>query len=481
MRFDEYLRHDALGLASLVRQGEVTALDLFETAAKAMAALNPTLNAVAHPTLELAERQIAAGLPEGPFTGVPFLLKDTGATLAGVPMTSGSALFRGQVSPADSTLVSRHKEAGLVILGKTNTPELALSFTTEPAAQGVTRNPWSLVHGPGGSSGGSAAAVAAGIVPFAHASDGAGSIRVPASHCGLVGFKPSRARIPAGPDNPEPIMGMSGIHCVSRSVRDSAVLMDATHGPDHGDPYGVAPPTRSFLQETTQDPRPLVIGLVTVSPLGTPVDPACRAAAEEAGLLLERLGHRVALMAPDYDAFGMKSAWEMLVTTSAAAGVRAFAQAAGIADPWALLEPLNAAWLRSAERFSAFDHAAAVATLRRCGRVFGRAFTACDILLTPAVAEPAPRLGIMVGSDGDPVAFYDQFYRHSPFTAVYNGTGCPAVSLPFGQSEDGVPIGIQLGAALGQDGLLFALAAQIERVRPWGYEIPFGLLTKASS
>jgi amidase len=396
-------------------------------------------------------------------------------------MTSGSALMRGQVSAADSTLVTRQKAAGLVILGKTNTPELALSFTTEPAAQGVTRNPWSLDHGPGGSSGGSAAAVAGGVVPFAHASDGAGSIRVPASHCGLVGFKPSRMRIPTGPENPEPIMGMSGIHCVSRSVRDSAALMDATHGPDIGDPYGVPPPARPFLEETRQDPRPLVIGLATAAPLGTPVDPACRSVAEAAAAFLETLGHRVALIAPDYDAMAMKAAWETLVTTSAAAGVRAFARAAGIADPFGLLEPVNAAWLSGADRFSAFDYAAAIATLRQCGRAFGRTFADCDILLTPAVAEPPPLLGVMAGADGDPAAFYDQFCRHSPFTAVYNGTGCPAVSLPFALSAEGLPIGIQLGAAFGQDGLLFALAAQIERARPWRYDTPFRLLAKASS
>jgi amidase len=465
----EFARHDATSLAALVRAGEVTPSELAATAITALVKVQPQLNTLAHPTFDLAEQQIAAGLPEGPFTGVPFLLKDTGATLAGTPMTSGSALFRGQVSRDDSTLVARYKAAGLVILGKTNTPELALSFTTEPTAQGVTRNPWNTAHSPGGSSGGSCAAVAAGAIPFAHASDGAGSIRLPASHCGLVGFKPSRMRTPAGPDNPEPIFGMSGIHAVTRSVRDSAALLDATHGPDLGDPYALPVPARSFLAETTRDPVRLRIGLTTHSPLGTPVDAACIAAAEEAARLLERLGHDVEVTDHAYDGPAMMAAWEVLVTTSASTAVRAFALQAGIADPWALLEPVNAAWLQAAARFTAVDLMNALGTLRRCGRALGGAFARYDVLLTPVAASPPPLLGALAGAGVEAEDFYARFCAHGPFTAIYNGTGCPAISVPFAQSAEGLPIGVHFGAALGADGLLFALAAQIERARPWNY------------
>ncbi|MCB8881419.1 amidase [Acidisoma cellulosilytica] len=480
MNCRDYLQHDGLGLAALVRRGDVTASELLETAVACMEVVQPKVNALAHLTTGLAERQIAAGLPDGPFTGLPFLIKDAGGALGGAPMTSGSALFRDHIAPTDTPLIARHKAAGLVIFGKTNTPELSLSFTTEPLAQGVTRNPCNLQHSAGGSSGGSAAAVAAGIVPLAHASDGAGSIRVPAAHCGLFGLKPTRLRVSAGLDNPDPLMGMSGLHGVSRSVRDSAALLDATAGALPGDPYAAPPQARPYLAETMRDPAPLIIGLSVTAPLGTPVDADCVAAAETAAALLESLGHRVEWRAADEDADAIKSAWEVITLTSVLASVRGYATRAGIADYTSLLEPVNAAWIARGAGLTALDHAEAIAALRRAGEAMGRAFRHCDILLTPATAAPPPLLGVLAGQGAADTGFYDRFWAHSPFTALYNATGCPAASIPFGQTASGLPLGIQVGAPLGEEGRIFALAAQIERARPWHYDTPFRLLTQAT-
>ncbi|HUA24885.1 MAG TPA: amidase [Steroidobacteraceae bacterium] len=473
MNPEEYVAHDALSLAALVRKGAVSAAELLECALSRADHTEPLLNAIAHRLDDAARGQVRQLKAEGPFAGVPFLVKDAGAAVAGAPMTGGSRLFADQRSDTDTTLVARYRACGLQIIGKTNTPELGLSFTTEPLAQGPTRNPWNPSCSPGGSSGGSAAAVAAGVVPIAHGTDGAGSIRLPASHCGLFGFKPSRMRTPVGPVNGESLYGLSAAHALSRSVRDNAALLDATCGAEPGDPYAAPPRLSSYSAETDRDPASLRIGFSTHSPTGSPVDAECAAAVRRAALLCESLGHSVEESALDYDAHAVRSAWRLIAGVSTALYVRNAEEARSSPSLTGLLEPVNAAWVAQAERYSALDFAQAIDEVRRAGRSVGRSFERFDVFLTPCAAAPPPLLGVLAGLDEDLDAFYERFWNHGPFTAIYNVTGCPAMSVPLGSSAAGLPLGAHFGAALGQDGVLFALAGQLERARPWSYEIPF--------
>src|SRR6266508_2155832 len=300
MKAEEFESFDGLGLAGLVRRGDVSPAELLDAAVSRVEARNPELNAVVTRLYDHARAAIAAGLANGPFTGVPYLLKDLGAHYAGAVTSFGSALFKDFVLDHDSEITARLRRAGLVIFGKTNTPEMGLAASTEPRLFGPTRNPWKLGHSAGGSSGGSAAAVAAGYLPMAHATDGGGSIRIPASKCGLFGLKPSRGRTPAGPDLGEGLAGMATGHCVSRSVRDSAALLDATHGPASGDPYAAPPLPRPLLDEVGAPPGRLRIAVCTTDYLGKPIHPACTAAVEATARLCASLGHDVEEARPDF-------------------------------------------------------------------------------------------------------------------------------------------------------------------------------------
>ncbi|WP_206614783.1 amidase [Paenirhodobacter populi] len=473
LSFDDYDRSDATALATLIRTGETTAQEVFDTARARIEAADPALNAFVHKHFDLAQAQIDAGLREGPFTGVPFAIKNTGLDVAGMELSTGSALFRGCVSQADCTLVARYRRAGLVILGKTNTPEFALSFATEPAAFGPTHNPWKHGFSAGGSSGGSAAAVAGGLLPFANASDGAGSTRLPASHTNLFGFKPSRMRNPLGPVAVEAIAGMSTPHALTRTVRDSAALLDATAGPDQGDPYGPPPREGSFLAAAGRAPRPLRIGMTLASPLGTPVDPEIVARVQAAARLLESLGHHVEEVADaGYDGPALKTAWRVIPGTAVAAAVMARGAALGLTDPPAALEPVNAEWVREGLRLTAGDYLASVNQLHRTARDLGRFFARHDVLLSPVAAEPAPRHGEMASAGTTLDAFYDRFWAHSPFTCAFNAAGFPAMSVPFGLLASGLPVGVHFGAGFGQEETLFSLAGQIERAAPWAHLRP---------
>lgn len=474
MPLAEYSRLDATALAALVRQREVSACELLETAIAEIERLNPRLNAVVHPFFDKGQEAIAAGLPaNSPFEGVPFLLKNTGLDVAGTPLTTGSRLFEDSISQADGTLTARYRKAGLVLIGKTNTPEFALSFTTEPLLFGAARNPWDTSRSPGGSSGGSAAAVASSMIPFAHASDGAGSTRVPASHCGVFGFKPSRGRNPLGPVVFEGIGGMSTPHAVSRSVRDSAALLDATAGPDIGDPYEVAAPERPFLSELERDPCALRIGLVLDSPVGGAVDPQITAAVREAAALCESMGHHVEEQtAAWHDADALKAAWRVIVGVNVAGQVAFQAQRRGIADPLSLVEPVNRAWIAEGRHHGGGAYLQAINQLHRTARALGQFFQRFDLLLSPTTAELPPPLGRLAAPDLSLDAFYERFWDHAPFTAAFNASGYPAMSVPFAQSREGLPIGAHFGAGFGQDGLLFALAGQLERARPWAHRRP---------
>lgn len=468
MIFSDYDAHDALSLADLVRRREVSAGDLLETAIARVEAVDPQLNTVVHRHFDLAEKAIEAGLPDGPFTGVPFLIKNTGIEVQGMKLSTGSALFADVVSPRDGTLAARYRAAGLNLIGKSNTPEFALSFTTESAAFGATRNPWNPAHGPGGSSGGSAAAVAAGIVPMANASDGAGSTRLPASHCGLFGFKPSRMRNPLGPIAVEGIAGMSTPHALSRSVRDNAALLDVSAGPDIGDPFAVPAPTGRFRDAVGRDPGSLRIGMTLASPIGTAVDPEIVATVRRGATFLEDLGHRVEEV-PDagYDAPALMAAWRVIAGVNVAPAVLARGRALGLADPIEALEPVNAEWVREGLTRTGIDYLQAINRLHQTARDLGRFFSRWDVLLSPVTGELAPKIGEMVGRDTTLDAFYQRFWSHGPFTAAFNASGCPAMSVPFGSSSTGLPIGLHLGAAFGADERLFSLAGQIERARPW--------------
>ncbi|MBS9477302.1 amidase [Ancylobacter radicis] len=465
--FAGYEDYDAIGLAELVRAGEVKPADLLDAALSRVEAHEPTLHALVHRFEDLAREAVAEGLPDGPFTGVPFLLKNTGFEMAGTVLSTGSNLFRDNVSARDGTLVARYKAAGLVILAKSNTPEFALSFTTEPDAFGPSRNPWDTARSPGGSSGGSTAAIAAGYVPMANTSDGAGSTRLPASHCGLFGFKPSRMLNPLGPVVVEAIAGMSTPHAASWSVRDNAALLDATAGPDVGDPYFSPVGPESYLSQVGRDPRPLRIGFTPDSPLGTPVDPECRRVAEAAARLCEALGHKVEICEPGYDAHALKAAWRIIVGVNVAPAVEGRGRALGLDDPLGAIEPVNAQWVREARALPATAYLGAVNVLHQTARALGRFFTRYDVLLSPTAAELPPPLGVLAGGDKSLDAFYDAFWTHAPFTCAFNASGFPAMSVPLGMSGGGLPVGVQFGAGLGQDGLLFSLAGQLERARPW--------------
>lgn len=468
----EYESFDALGLAALVRAGDVTADELLDEALARAEARESALHALVHRFEHLARRDIAAGLPDGPFTGVPFVLKNTGFEAAGTILSTGSRLFADAVSARDTTLVARYRAAGLVLFAKSNTPEFALSFTTEPEAFGPSRNPWDVTRSPGGSSGGSAAAVAAGYLPMANSSDGAGSTRLPAAHCGLFGFKPSRMLNPIGPVAVEGIAGMSTPHALSWSVRDNAALLDASAGADVGDPYAQPAAAGTFLAASSQDPKRLKIGLLTASPLGTSVDPDCVRVAEDAARLCESLGHVVEPAEPLYDAHALKAAWRVIAGTNVLMGAEGRARALGIPDPAPLMEPVNVAWIDEARRLPATAYLSAINTLHATARALGRFFSRFDVMLTPTTGAPAPTLGELAGAGKTLDAFYDAFWAHGPFTCAFNASGFPAMSVPLGMTAGGLPVGAHFGAALGRDALLFSLAGQLERTAPWASRRP---------
>ena len=498
--FAEYEQYDATGLAALVRTGQVRPEDLLEEAIQRTVALNPRLNAVIR-TMYEEGRNVAAAPPAGPFAGVPFLLKDLLQSYAGVPMSSGSGSMRNFVPDRDSEIVRQFKEAGLVIFGKTNVPEMGLVAVTEPSAFGPSRNPWDPGRSPGGSSGGSAAAVAAGIVPMASANDGGGSIRIPASWCGLFGMKPSRGRVSTGPQFGEIWEGAVVDHVLSRSVRDSAAALDATIAAAPGDPIIYARPERPFVAELEQRPdRGLVIALSTTSPLGTPVDPECVRATEQAAELLTELGHHVEEAEPPIEGMAVARAYLTLFFAHVAADLRWISRTVGqsalrrgIEEPTRLVGLLG-------ETISAAEFVEA----KRSWNVFGRSMGAFlhgatnpsgryDLYMTPTTAtaavpigslEPSPieRVGMRVANllhAGRPIRWtgiteklaIDQL-APVPFTQLANLTGQPAMSVPLHWGPEGLPRGVQFMAPVGSEALLYRLAGQLEEARPWRHRRP---------
>ncbi|MFC5948731.1 amidase [Pseudonocardia lutea] len=467
MKPDEYADLDATALAALIRSGEVTAEEVQAAAADALDAVQPDLNAL------VGER---FGTPldhdrGGPFAGVPFAVKDLIVHAAGVPQRAGSRLLgAGVPMPSDTHLMARFRRAGLATLGVTATPELGFNASTEPVATGPVRNPWDLGRSSGGSSGGSAALVAARALPLAHANDGGGSIRIPAAACGLVGLKPSRGRTSPGPDYADPLLGLGVEFAVTRTVRDCAGLLDAVHGHEPGDRYLLPDPVRPYTEEVRTGSQPLRIALHTTPFSGEGgVDPRCAAATEAAGRTLEELGHTVEPAAPALDAAAFDDANLVAWTSFLADGVDTLAAALGVRPGPEHLEATTLACAEHGRSLRASDLFAADRVFNATTRAVAAFHQRFDLILTPTMNVPNTPLGHLDADDRslDARGWYDRIFSTAGFTALSNVTGNPAISLPLGRTEEGWPIGVQLIAPYAAEGTLVAVAADLERALPW--------------
>lgn len=463
---------DACAQAELVRKREVQPLELVNAAIERIERLNPSLNAVVTPMFDLARRAAQEKLPDGPFQGVPFLLKDLMAAYAGVPMSLGAALLKNFIPDQDSELVTRLKRAGLIIVGKTNTPEFGILPTTEPRLFGPCHNPWDTTRTTGGSSGGSSSAVASGLVPMAHANDGGGSIRIPASCCGLFGLKPTRARNPLGPNFGDVMSGIVCEHGVTRSVRDSASLLDATSGPDLGDPYWAPPPARPFRQEVGVDPGKLRIAYSTIALDGTEVHPDCREAVRNTARLLEEVGHRVTEAFPRVDGEQMNRAFLTLWSAGCASTLEGIEFILGRAMKPEDMESLTWTLYEIGRTQTGAKYLLALQTVQRMARDVARFFLDYDIWLTPTLALPPLPLGRFEPGPDDPLKGLRQASAFAPFTPICNLTGQPAMSVPLFWNGEGLPIGSHFIGRFGDEALLFRLAAQLESARPWANRRP---------
>lgn len=460
--------HDAIGLADLVATRQVSAGELLDAAIARAEAMNPRFNFMAQKHYDYGRAAIAKGLPKGPFQGVPWLLKDLNTYIAGLPTENGSRFFKGNRPDVTSELVKRIEKAGFVIFGKTTVPELGLTGTTENKLTGDTRNPWNPRHIAGGSSGGAAAAVAVGVLPAAHATDGGGSIRIPASCCGLFGLKPSRGRVPMGPPRTEGWGGLSVHHAVTRSVRDSAAILDATHGVEPGSRYGAPTADGSFLSQVGKAPGRLRIALMLNAPAGSPVDPQCVEAARKAAKLCESLGHHVEEAAPKLDVAAIGAASFALIGASVAADMLDRAKATGVAIGPDVLEPITLGFVGYGQKVTGMDVARANNALQAAAITMAQFMTNYDMILSPTLAAPPLPLGqINLTPDVDFAAWGQRASTFSPFAQVANLTGQPAMSVPLAMSSDGLPIGVMFLGRYGDEAGLFRLAAQLETAAPW--------------
>ncbi|MCE2392042.1 MAG: amidase [Proteobacteria bacterium] len=471
MTYEEYARCDALELARLVRGGEIRAEELLELAIARATEVDPRIGSIVIELHDRARAAIARGLPDGPLRGVPFLVKDLQLQIGGTRTTGGSRFFRDAVASFDSTLIQRYERAGLVIFGRSASPELGLTTTTESALFGATRNPWNLEHIAGGSSGGSAAAVAAGITPIASASDGGGSIRIPASCCGLFGLKPTRMRVPLGPGNAEGWNGLSVSHAVTRSVRDSAALLDVSHGPDLGDPYAAPPPARPFLSEVGEPPGNLSIALMRAAPSGAEVHPECLAAIDAAARLCESLGHRVEEAMPELDYFAIGMAMVNTISTETRLKLEERAAELGRELREDDVEPVTWRIAERADSLDALTAADARHTIHRASLDMARFQQRYDVVLSPPLAKPPERLGVL-GLSIDFEDYAPALAAFSPFCSFANITGVPAMSVPLHWSQGGLPVGAMFMGRFGDEATLLRLAAQLEQAQPWAGRRP---------
>ncbi len=472
MSFEEYADYDGLGLAELVRTGEVTPTELVEAAVTRVDRHNPTLNAIVHDARDEAMAAASGDLPDGPFRGVPFLIKDLGSQVRGWPRTSGSRFVQHEVDAADDRLVARYRGSGAVFLGKTNTPEFGITGTTESALLGPCRNPWNPDHISGGSSGGSAAATAAGIVPLAHASDGLGSIRIPAACCGLFGMKVTRERNPTGPADGDRVLGFSVDHVVSRTVRDSAAMLDWTGYPEPASPYAPPPKEGPYLDDVQTAPGALRIAFSTETPSGRPIDPEVQAATEATAALLADLGHRVEERGLGVDYRALYRAHGVCSAANAAANYLELVERVGREATEDELEPLTWAGIRVGQKLSGEQVMGALRQLRELNRSAMSIFEEVDVFLTPVMGTPAPRVGHIDPVNLEPREVSKRQAKAFPFTPPCNFTGQPAMSIPLSQSRDGLPIGMQFAGRYGDEATLFRLAGQLEQARPWRDRTP---------
>ncbi len=466
---------DATAQAELVARGAVSPDELLDAALNAVAALNPQLNAVVLIQEAVARRMIAAGLPRGPFRGVPFLLKDLGCEAVDFPSHNGSRLLANTTYSADSAIYQRIRATGVVTFGRTTSPEGGIGAATESAVYGgPTRNPWNLDRTSGGSSGGAGAAVAAGIVAFAHGSDGGGSVRIPASSCGLFGFKPTRARLPDGPFAGEGWEGMSIDGFLTKSVRDTARMLDACEGPDLGAPYVAPPLGRGHAAAISRPPRRLRVALCDTTFTGEAIHPEVATAVRAAAQLLEGLGHRVEVARPRADVPMMMRAWTDIVAVGTALGIRGALKGRALTGD--LVEGVGRGAVAHAESLSPLRYLQAVGEIHAFGRQMAGWFdTGWDILLSATLAEPPARVGRFAHDTTDYVAYRtgpQGIFAYSPFCAIFNASGQPAASIPLGQSTEGLPIGIHLAAPYGADEELIALCAELEQAQPWAARRP---------
>jgi amidase len=484
----DYSQYDGLGLAELVRTGRASPRELVTAAIERIEAHNPKLNAVVHDMRHAALKLADGPLPEGPFRGVPFLLKDLVSLYAGEPTSSGSRLFRGWLAPHDSEVVRRYRAAGLIVVGKTNTPEFGLVPYTEPELFGPARNPWDITRTTGGSSGGSAAAVASGMVPMAGGGDGGGSIRVPASCCGLFGLKPTRARTPTGPDHGELWRGAVVEHVLTRSVRDSAAMLDVIAGPDTGAPYFAPPPARPYLDEVASPPGRLRIAFTVAPFLGHDVHADCRRAVADSVTLLQSLGHELMEAAPAIDRDAFNRAFLTVICGEMAADLTDARAVLGRNVTRGDVEAPTWALALLGENISSSEYSSAVRYMQRAARGIAQFFDTVDVLLTPTVAAPPFAIGALQPTARDRMTMKAVGMLRSggllrllgaleraaatvfdwiPWPPLANATGQPAMSVPLSWNAEGLPIGVQFMARYADEATLFRLAGQLERAAPW--------------
>lgn len=468
----EYLRYDGIGLAELVAGAQIHPIELLEEALRRAGEVDPVLGAMVLDMENQARSQIADGRTQGPFGGTPFALKDLRAQYRGTPTTAGSRFFAESVADRDTEMVHRYLAAGLVIFGKTKTPELGCNLATEPRWGGPTANPWDTSLIPGGSSGGAAALVAARVLPLAHASDGGGSIRIPASCCGLFGLKPTRGRNPAGPDQGEGWGGLSVEHAVTLTVRDSALLLDVTAGPDPGAPYFPPSPSDSYLSRVGADPGRLRIGYSLKTPRGFDVDPDCRRAVENTARLCEELGHIVEEASPRWSLVEAGLAYTTVVNSNVARTVADRAQQVGRRPGPQDLEAGIRERVEHGDCTSAVEYLEALAAIHRVGREVSDFFETRHAWLTPTTATPPPPVGTFDTNSEDTDRFRSLIGRFSPYCSLANMTGQPAMSVPLHQTSSGVPIGVHFLGRYGDEATLLMLASQLEEARPWFQRFP---------
>jgi amidase len=469
---DDYSDYDGLGLAELVRKREVTPIELAEAAIERIERHNETLNAVVYKGYDDARAWAKGELPDGPFRGVPFLIKDLGMPVAGWPRSYGSRFARGVIDSEDGDLTRRYRQAGVVPLGKTNTPEYGITGTTEGAFLGACRNPWNPNHISGGSSGGSASAVAAGIVPMAHASDGLGSIRIPAACCGLVGLKVTRDRNPNGADDTAYAMGFTVDHVVTRTVRDSAAMLDATGTPRADAPFAAPPKERPYLEEIERSPGRLRIAWSSETPSGRPIDPEIQAALERTADLLKQLGHEVVEKGMGLDYRGLYAARAPVSGANFAADMARLIEQVGREPEADELEPLTWASLKGGRKVTGEMAFRGWQDLRVLNRRTLAFFEDWDVYLSPVMGTPVPEIGHMDPVNLEPREVNRRQGAVFPYTPPFNFSGQPSMSLPLEMSADGLPVGMMFTARFADEATLFRLAAQLEKEVPWKHRRP---------